>query len=197
MVDLVKEDEVEEDVKEVVESKHEEVVAIVVEDKVEKEDVKEVVESNNVQEKEEKISLFSKFEVDKEIKFGSYVMALGIVEETKSEKEIPQEIKLVLEEVAEALSRKHALLTSMQVKAVELEMVKDPKVRVNGIKKLHEGLKTENKYAKYVEQEIKHGKLLKFEVGDLVWVYLNKDRFMAWKFGRLAQVNGRLSFQDH
>ena len=30
-------------------------------------------------------------------------------------------------------------------------MVKDPKVKVKGIKKLHEDLKTKKKYAKYVE----------------------------------------------
>ena len=53
----------------------------------------------------------------------------------------------------EALSRKHALLTSMQVKVVGLEMVKDPKVRIKGIKKLHEGLNVEKKYAKYVEKK--------------------------------------------
>ena len=115
-------------------------------------------------------------------------MALGVVEETKSEKEIPQEIKPVLDEAAEALSRKHALLTSIQVKVVELEMVKDPKVIVNGIKKLHEGLKTEKKYAKYVEQTIMHGKLVEFEIGGLVWVHLNNDRFLAWKFGRLKSM---------
>ena len=72
MVDLVKEDEVEEDIKVVVESKHEEVVALVKEDEVEKGDVKEVVESNHVQEEEEKSSLFSKSELEKEIKVGSY-----------------------------------------------------------------------------------------------------------------------------
>ena len=47
-------------------------------------------------------------------------------------------------------------------------MVNNPKVRVKGIKKLYEGLKTEKKYAKYVEQAIKHGKVLEFEVRDLV-----------------------------
>ena len=90
--------------------------------------------------------------------------------------------------VVDTLSRKHALLTSMQVKVVGLEMVKDPKVRVKGIKKLHEGLKTEKKYMKCVEQTNKHRKLLAFEVEDLVWVNLNKDRFLAWKFGRLKSM---------
>ena len=47
-------------------------------------------------------------------------------------------------------------------------MIDDPKVRIKGIKKLPEGLKSEKKYAKYVEQVIKHEKLLEFEVGDLV-----------------------------
>ena len=50
--------------------------------------------------------MFSKFELQKEIKFGSYVMALVAVEETKSEKEISQEVKPTLEEIVEALSRK-------------------------------------------------------------------------------------------
>ena len=68
----------------------------------------------------------------------------------------------------EALSRKHDLLTSMHIKVVGIEMVKDPKVRVKGIKKLHEGLKIKKKYAKYVELAIKNRKLLEFEVGDLV-----------------------------
>ena len=152
VVDLVKKDVAEEDIKDVVESKHEEVVALVEEDEAEKGDVKEVVESNHVQEEGEKISLFSKSELEKEIKVGSYMMTLDVFEETKSEKGIPQ-VKSTLEEVVEALSRKHALLTSMQVKVVGLEMVKDPKVRIKGIKKLHEGLKPEKKYAKYVEKK--------------------------------------------
>ena len=61
-------------------------------------------------------------------------MTLVVVEETESEKEISQEVKSILEEAMDALSRKHALLTSMLVKVVGLEMVKDPKVRVKGIK---------------------------------------------------------------
>ena len=56
VVDLVKEDEVDEDVKEVVESKHEEMVVLVEEDEAEKGDVKEVVEFNHVQKEEEKSS---------------------------------------------------------------------------------------------------------------------------------------------
>ena len=114
VVDLVKEDEVEEDIKEIVESKLEEVVALVEEDEAKKKDGKEIVESNHVQEEEEKSSLFSKSELEKEIEVGSYVMTLDVVEETESEKEIPQEVKAILEEDVEALSRKHALLTSMQ-----------------------------------------------------------------------------------
>ena len=140
------------------------------EDEAKEEDVEEVVQSNSVQEKEEKSSLLSKYELEKEIKVCSNVMALVVVEETKSEKEIPQEIKSILEEVImEALSRKHALLISMQVKVVGFEMVKDPKVRVKGIKKIHEDvhLKTEKQNAKYVEQENMHKKLLEFEVGNI------------------------------
>ena len=88
----------------------------------------------------------------------------------------------------DALSRKHVLLTSMQVKVVGLEMVKDPKFTFKGIKKLHEGLKTKKKYAKCVEQANKDRKLLSFEVEDLVWVHLNKGRFLALKFGRLKSM---------
>ena len=62
---------------------------IVDEDEAKEEDVEEVVESNHVQEEEEKSSLLSKSKLEKEIKVGSYVMALGVVEETKSGKEIP------------------------------------------------------------------------------------------------------------
>ena len=80
--------------------------------------------------------MLSKCELEKEIKVGSDVMALGVIEETKSEKEIPQ-VKPIPKEAMEALSRKHALLTSMQVKVVGFKMVKDPKVRIKGIKKLH------------------------------------------------------------
>ena len=81
--------------------------------------------------------------------------------------------------------------TSMQVQVVGFKMVKDPKVRVKGIKKLYEGLKIEKKYVKYVEHTNKHSKLLDFKVGDLVWIHLNKDIFMAWKFGRLeSKVDG-------
>ena len=68
--------------------------------------------------------------LDLVIKASSDVMALVVIEEIESEKEIPQEVKPILEEVVDAFSRKHALLTSMQVKVVRLEMVKDPKVRV-------------------------------------------------------------------
>ena len=74
--------------------------------------------------------------LEKEIEVGSDVMALVVVEEIESEKEIPQEVKSILEEVMDALSRKHALLTFMLIKVVELEMVKDPKVRVKGVKML-------------------------------------------------------------
>ena len=66
--------------------------------------------------------------MEKEIKACSNVMALVVVEEIQSEKEIPHEVKLILEEVVDTLGRKDALLTSMQVKVVGLKMVKDPKV---------------------------------------------------------------------
>ena len=38
---------------------------------------------------------------------------------------------------------------------------------------------------KCVEQTNKHRKQLEFKVEDMVWVHLNIDRFLAWKFGRL------------
>ena len=82
----------------------------------------------------------------------------------------------------DALSRKRALLTSMLVKVVGLKMVKDPKIRVKAIKMLHH-LKTEEKYAKCVEQKNKHRKLLEFEEEDVVWVHINTNRYLAWKFG--------------
>ena len=62
-------------------------------------------------------------------------MALVIDEEIEGEKEIPQEVKLILEEVMDTLSKKHALLTSMEVKVVVLEMVKDPTVKDKHYKK--------------------------------------------------------------
>ena len=49
-------------------------------------------------------------------------------------------------------------------------------------------MKTKKQNAKYVEQANRHIKLLEFEVGDLGWVHLNKDRFIAWKFGRLKSM---------
>ena len=65
-----------------------------------KEDFKEVVESNHVQE-DEKSSLLSKS--DLEIKYGSDVMPLVVVEETKSEKEIQQEVKPILEKFVDVM----------------------------------------------------------------------------------------------
>ena len=49
-------------------------------------------------------------------------------------------------------------------------------------------LKTEVKYANCVEQTNKHEKLLEFEVEDVVWVHINTNIFMAWKFGRLKSM---------
>ena len=118
----------------------------------------EVVKSNHVQE-DEKSSLLSNS--DLEIKASLDMMALVVIEET--------EVKLTLEEVVDALSsKKNALLTSMQVKVVGLEIIKDPKVRVKGIKMLHEGLRTKEKYAKCVEQTNKHILLHELEVEDMV-----------------------------
>ena len=75
------------------------VIALIEEDEAE-EDVKEVVESNHVQE-DEKSSLLSKS--DLEIKDGSNVMPLVVVEETESEKEILQEVKPILEKFVDVM----------------------------------------------------------------------------------------------
>ena len=69
----------------------------------------------------------------------------------------------------------------------------DVEVRAKEIKKLHEEvrLKIEKQNAKYVEQENRHRKYVEFEVGDLVWVHLRKDRFPLRKFGKLKpRVDG-------
>ena len=52
---------------------------------------------------EEKNSLLSKFELEKEIRAGSYVMALVVVEEAESEKEIPKEVEPILEEFVDVV----------------------------------------------------------------------------------------------
>ena len=39
-------------------------------------------------------------------------------------------------------------------------------------------LKIEKQNAKYIEQTDKHKRLVEFEVGDLLWIHLCKDRFM-------------------
>ena len=75
----------------------------------------------------------------------------------------------------------------MLVKVVGLKMVKDPKVRVKGIKMLHH-LNTEEKYVKCAEQTNKHRKLLEFEVEEVVWVGIKTDKYMAWKFGWLKSM---------
>ena len=52
---------------------------------------------------EEKNYLLSKSELETEIRAGSYVMALVVVEETKSEKEIPKEVEPILEEFVDVV----------------------------------------------------------------------------------------------
>ena len=69
----------------------------------------------------------------------------------------------------------------------------DVEVRAKEIKKLHEEvrLKIEKQNAKYVEQANRRRKYVEFEVGDLVWVHLRKDRFPPGKFGKLKpRVDG-------
>ena len=55
------------------------------------------------------------------------------------------------------------------------------------IQKLHEEvrLKIEKNNAKYVEQANRCRKYVEFEVGELVWVHLRKDRFPPGKFEKL------------
>ena len=63
----------------------------------------------------------------------------------------------------------------------------DSEVKVGEIMKLHEAihLKIEEQNSKYMEQAIMCRKLVEVEIGDLVSVYLCKDRFLPWKFGKL------------
>ena len=63
-------------------------------------DLEEVLKSNHVQE-DKKSSLLSKS--DLEIKDDLYVMPLVVVEETKSEKEILQEVKPILEKLVDVV----------------------------------------------------------------------------------------------
>ena len=60
----------------------------------------------------------------------------------------------------------------------------DAEVRAKEIKKLHEEvlLKIEKNNAKYVEQANRRRKYVEFEVGELVWVHLRKDRFLFFFF---------------
>ena len=68
----------------------------------------------------------------------------------------------------------------------------DAKVRAKETKKLHENdlLKIEKQNANYVEQENRRRKFVEFEVGELVWIHLHKDRFPPGKFGKLPRVDG-------
>ena len=50
---------------------------------------------------------------------------------------------------------------------------------------------SEKQNAKYVEQANRHRKYVEFEVGDIFWVHLRKDRFPLGKFGKLkSRVDG-------
>ena len=46
-------------------------------------------------------------------------------------------------------------------------------------------MKIEKQNVKYVEQANRRPKYVEFEVGDLVWVHLRKDRFPPRKFRKL------------
>ena len=73
------------------------VVSLVNEDEAKEEDVEEVNESIHVQKYEEKSSFSSKYESKKEIKVGSDVRDLVVVQEIKIKKEILLEVKTILE----------------------------------------------------------------------------------------------------
>ena len=84
-----------------------------------------------------------------------------------------------------------------QIRPMELAPIKqlsgDVEVRSKEIKKLHEEvcLKIEKQNAKYVELENRRHKYVEFEVGDLIWVHLRRDRFPPRKFGkRKPRVDG-------
>ena len=52
-------------------------------------------------------------------------------------------------------------------------------------------MKIEKQNAKYMEQANRGRKVVEFEVGDLVWIHLLKDRFPPGKFGKLKpRVDG-------
>ena len=75
-------------------------IALIEENEAKEEDIEEVFKSNHIQE-DHKSSLLSKS--DLEIKDGSYVMPLVVVEETKSEKEISQQVKPILEKFIDVM----------------------------------------------------------------------------------------------
>ena len=50
-------------------------------------------------------------------------------------------------------------------------------------------MKIEKQNANYVEQENRRRKFVEFEVRELVWIHLHKDRFPSGKFGKLPRVD--------
>ncbi|XP_073355047.1 uncharacterized protein [Aegilops tauschii subsp. strangulata] len=79
--------------------------------------------------------------------------------------------------VADALSRRHVLLTQLEVKRdVTWRLQK----RVAYVKKIHEKTKEEieRKSKYYAAKANKNRKKVTFEPGDLVWIHLRKDRFL-------------------
>lgn len=63
----------------------------------------------------------------------------------------------------------------------------DAEVQADHIKKLHEKVRDHiiKQNEKYKRQPDKHRKPATFEVGDLVWVHLRKERFPRGRFGKL------------
>lgn len=63
----------------------------------------------------------------------------------------------------------------------------DADERAKQIKKLHESVKAtiDKQNDKYMQAANKHRKLVEFNVGDLVWIHLRKERFPQGKFGKL------------
>ena len=63
----------------------------------------------------------------------------------------------------------------------------DANERVKEIKKLHEHVRAfiEKQNERYVKAANKHRKHVEFNMGDLVWIHLRKERFPQGKFGKL------------
>ena len=82
-----------------------------------------------VPEKEKIAMLMSRAELERELRKGYDVFALVVVEENENVQKILKVVKSILKNfqnvVVDALSRKHALLTSLYVKIIRFDVVKE------------------------------------------------------------------------